>query len=495
MEVIPGRVTVEIPNIPMTAEPDSVRASARGTVQSQLLGVELRRTFYAETPIQKVRDLEERLQSLRDEDQLLANQENSVQKELDHLDGIIGATHTFAYALSSGKSSLDAHKETLDFYRERRGAGLEAFQEIHGKRRTLAKQIEKTQRELDSIQSERDQEKYTAHIELEVVDSGKLEVDLIYHTSHCGWKPAYDFRKTDDRLELTYLGQVQQATGEPWEEIQLTLSTAYPSLSAILPELKPWFIAPHRPPAKAAAPSQPQPEMRGGPPKVSAMPETPSPALQAASVTTADIQQSGASITYKVSGDLTIPEDGSPRKTTIAVIELSHETDYLATPKLAEAIYRRVKATNDSPYLLLPGQAQLFAHEDYLGTTRVDLTSPGGEIELYYGVDDRLKVERELTQRDTDKRLIGDRRRIRIGYEIKVMNHLDRDARLTVRDQLPVGRHEDINVKLESCDPSPAKHDDLNRLEWSLMLGPSEEKKIRFAFLVEHPRELNLIGL
>ena len=77
---------------------------------------------------------------------------------------------------------------------------------------------------------------------------------------------------------------------------------------------------------------------------------------------------------------------------------------------------------NDSPYTLLPGASNLFAGDEFIGATQLEMTAPQGEIELYLGADDRVKVERELKRREVEKTIIGGKRRIHYGYEIRLEN-------------------------------------------------------------------------
>ena len=123
------------------------------------------------------------------------------------------------------------------------------------------------------------------------------------------------------------------------------------------------------------------------------------------------------------------------------------------------------------------------------------LTAPQGEIEFYQGADDRIKVERELKRRKVDKRFIGDRRRLYYGYEITLENLLPTGAKVTLHDQIPVPRHEDIKVKQESAEPQPAEQTQLNLLDWELTLAAGERQVVRFDFTVEHPQGMSLVGL
>ena len=190
-----------------------------------------------------------------------------------------------------------------------------------------------------------------------------------------------------------------------------------------------------------------------------------------------------------------VPGDGSPRKSTIAVFRLSPDLDYVTAPKLADAAYRRAKVKNDSAYTLLPGGAQLFEGEEYLGATALELTSPGQEFELVLGPDERVRVERDLKAREVDKRFVGDRRRVRYAYEITVENLRESDQSVTVRDHIPVSRHEDIKVKLEFSDPKPSEQSDLNLMEWKLNVGKGQKRTIRYDYSVESPRAMDVRGV
>jgi uncharacterized protein (TIGR02231 family) len=209
----------------------------------------------------------------------------------------------------------------------------------------------------------------------------------------------------------------------------------------------------------------------------------------------ATVQTSGAAVTYQVPGTTAIPADGTPHKVTVARFELHPEIDYVTAPKLVQAAYRRARTPNASPYTLLPGPVNLFVGEEFIGATRLDLVAPEEEIELYLGADDRVKVEYELKRRDVDKRLIGDKLRQRYGYEITLENLLLTEAQITLHDQIPVSRHENVKIKLESAQPEPTQHTELALLDWELTLPPGEKQTVRFDFIVEYPRGMNLTGL
>ena len=66
---------------------------------------------------------------------------------------------------------------------------------------------------------------------------------------------------------------------------------------------------------------------------------------------------------------------------------------------------------------------------------------------------------------------------------------------VVVQDQIPVSRHEAIKIKLEQVSPAVTEQTELNMLEWRLSLAAKETKTIVYEYAVEHPREMDVMGL
>lgn len=490
---------IEISGLPVRMNPDSARASAHGTALARLLGLQMQRAFYTETPAEQVRLLEEQLEGAEDEMAALEAQIVQVTTSRARLDTLAGHTHLYARALAAGETTVEAQ---LTFFNALRQSSAQLDAEnlsLQTRKRTLERRIQQIKQQLDQLRNARPRERYTAVVEVEVSQPGDLTVELSYVITGAGWAPLYDLRLSEGEgaavLEVGYLAQVSQQSGEDWRDITLTLSTARPALAARLPELEPWYIEPvHALPLDVvAAPraavmkaSLADVQMERG-----VEGRKPGPVEEAR----ATVSQSGAAVTYLAPGKVTIPPDGAQHKVVITRYPLSPNLDYVTAPGLVEAVYRRAKVINASPYTLLPGKANLFTGDDFIGSTQLELVAPQGEVELYFGVDDRIKVERELKRREVDKTLIGGKRRLHYAYEIRLENLLGAVASLALHDQLPVARHEEIKVRLDSVEPKPSQQTELNLLKWELTLAPKEKRTLRFEFTVEYPQTLEVQGL
>lgn len=499
-----GMQRLEISGLPLQLNLNSLRAAAHGPARSRLLGVQAQRAFFTEAPAEQVRDLEAQMEAIQDELRSLSARAELLKQSRAALNTLAGQSEIFATALAGGEISLEGQLDLFDGLRSRAGQLDAELLEVARNTRDLERQLQKLKNELDRWRGAPRRENYTAAVEVEVIQPGDLTVDLTYVVSGASWQPLYDLRLLEDggsapTLEVGYLAQVVQQTGESWEQVALTLSTARPALAGTLPELDAWYIRP-MPAPRPASQAAPGPARMG--PMSLKMAEADTGAMAdelsmdvAAEISLARVDASGAAITYHVPGTVSIPADGAPHKVAVASYRLDPKLDYVAAPRLVEAVYRRARVNNASSYTLLPGSASLFAGDEYIGTTRLELTAPQEEIELYLGVDDRVKVERELKRREVDKRLIGSRRSLHYGYEIKLENLLAVPIEITLQDQIPVSRHEEIKVRLDTADPKPSEQTELNLLNWKLALAPQEKRLVRFDFSVDYPQSMDVIGL
>ncbi|WP_329603921.1 DUF4139 domain-containing protein [Nocardia seriolae] len=121
--------------------------------------------------------------------------------------------------------------------------------------------------------------------------------------------------------------------------------------------------------------------------------------------------------------------------------------------------------------------------------------APGEERELALGVDDRIRVERELVRRNASKATLGSARRVEMEYTITVANHGTRPTVVTVLDRLPIARDTTLTVRDTVLKPPPAERGDLGILTWKLDLAPQATTTITLGYRVEAPKGVTVFGL
>jgi uncharacterized protein (TIGR02231 family) len=215
----------------------------------------------------------------------------------------------------------------------------------------------------------------------------------------------------------------------------------------------------------------------------------------AAETVVAKVSREGSVVTFKLSSSGNIPSDGTPHKTTIFHDDFPCTFNYIAMPRLVSFAYLQAKVKNSSEgATLLPGKANIYRDNIFVGITQLENIAPGQEFNVNLGIDEGLKIERELVERQVDKKLIGNNRRITYAYRLLITNLLNQPANLKLTEQLPVSRNEQIKVRLTRSNPS-IQLGEMGMLEWDLMIPAQGKQEIYYQFMVEHPPQLTVVGL
>jgi uncharacterized protein (TIGR02231 family) len=511
VELPPGEQRVVFDDLPLVLITDSVRVAGVGP--ATVLGVDVARQYQMPRHYlpgegdEITATLERQLREARAELASLQDEEEVATERLEFLTRLgRRATAAFARALAAGQTDPAAVGDL--------GGTLAAQQaEVRAHRRELAErrirteeQIAAYERGLEARRRQREPDRMAATVSVAIEGepgaAAAVDLELSYLVDGAGWHSTYDLRLDGESLHLTWFGMVTQHTGEDWPECDLRLSTARPSGEVLVPELDPWFLDRMR---------QPQPRARAAKPmSLSAVGAVPPPAsmpVMSYAAAEMDVAESapmldlGASVeqgvtaaTYQPARPVAVPADGASHRATIAVIEFEATLDYITAPVRSAEAHLRAKVVNSSEHTLLPGQAAVFHGGDFVGSTALEIWATGEEVELALGVDDRVRIERELVRRTATRAVLSTTRRREAEHRIRVTNHSPRAAKVTVLDQLPVSRDEGIVVKELRLDPAPVERTDLGVLTWVLDLAEGQTKEIHIGVRVELARGVELLG-
>jgi uncharacterized protein (TIGR02231 family) len=502
-KVSPEIDTIILDDLPLSMEEESVRISGTGSSVVQILSVDVVQEHYVQSPSTAVQNLEAEIEAVNEE--LLAVEDEIViwQAEADQLKGLRQATAEYAKGLSRGRISVEDQKDLMVYIRTQDRAVKTEQRNLDSQARELRRKLEKLQKDLAALDSAKPRSRYQVRVSVNVEGDGRFVPVLTYVVRNAYWRPLYDlhYASSGDQgkdLSISTIAQVSQRTGQEWSDVQLKVSTARPALNQRLPELKPWYIDSFAPPP---TPIPKEKQLGVAMSRHAVLAESAAgevtESVQAFSVQMADavVQNENAVVTYQVSGSCTVESDGSPHKFFLGKFYPQAGLTYLSIPKHTDAVFRMIKLVNDAASPLLSGQGNLFFDDEYIGNTRIDYTPLNGELELLLGVEERIEVERELTKRSVDKKLLKDDRVISYGFEITLKNLLDHLVDVELRDQLPVSRHEEIQVKLDEAKPAPSERTDMNILEWHVKMEPEMETVVRYGFTVQYPRSMNIVGL
>ena len=504
VSVEPGLRPVVIGNLPPSADPASVRVAARGP-DLALLNVEVHRRYRTDPLREETARLRIEVERCRDAVQALDDEDTAEQARLNFMGHLSEAAATaLARAVGFGRAGHDDLARMAGHLSADTAAALGRRREIRARRLAAQRELEAAEQRLGAAEKRAGRSVAFAEVSatLEASAAARAEVELSYHVSGASWRPLYDLALDGERLAVSYLAEVTQQTGEDWPAVELVLSTTRRGLHQTLPELHPWYIGRAQPiPRRPAGGSRmmsgtvPQPNLPAPMAAAAIGFAAPQADLAEAAPLAAEPGEAGAGLAYRVQRPLAVPADGGPHKTMVARFALDATVDHLAVPVLAPEAYLRATVTNASSLLLLPGPARVFQETQFVGETSLETVAAGEEFELQLGVDDQVRVERELRRRSTSKAVIGGTRTIDVAYQITVENHRPNNTRVSVHDHVPVSADGDIKVRLRETSPNPAEQNDLGELTWELSLEGGQTATIRYRFTVEHPAQVTIVGL
>ena len=523
-----GEHELRVNNLPQFLR-DSLRAAGRGSEGIRILNVDITTAFRSRPPEAEVITLQDELERLTQNQQLLEARRSALNDRRQWLRALGEQSRDFAKGLAQGQMKPQDCADFFSFAANQALQDAEAAQSVEAELKHVQQEVEAKKRELAQVQGHILPDRLAAVVTVSLAEAGEFELELSYLVIGASWSPQYDVRvqMTDEKgsgeVELTYVGVVQQSTGERWENVGLSLSTARPSLAAVLPELDPWYLNVYTPPlpvplraAKSRIASISG--LPGGQHTTLAVQPMAIPTmalanegafdvvqdeqihekeLRTADVATATVEQTGTALIFRAGRSVDIPSDNSPHKTTIARDNLPCVFDYVSAPLIDEQVHLRASIENTTERVLLSGDASIFLSSEYVGTTKVKTTAPVEKFKIFLGLDDSVKVKRELVERNVEKgnALQGNIRRITYAYRITVHNYANAPRKVVIRDHLPVSQHERVKVKVQNVQPAPTERTKLELNTWQFSLAAEGEQKIEYRFVVEHPQDMRVIGL
>ncbi len=494
--------------LPTTLDAESVRASGKGQVAVKLQGVRIDRQYTSEPVGERIAHITTEIDRIEAQKRQLQGQIETAALQSQFIEGFRLKTETsFSRSLAQQQVSLDDTLNLLNFIGSKYAEYTAATENLRSQQQQLDRQLQAFRAQLQQIKTPQTRQSFDLIVSIEPSGAGEFQLDVNYVVDRASWTPLYDLRVQSHRqtLQLSYLAEVTQTTGEDWENVQLTLSTAKPGLGTLPPTLDPWYIdiltpAPLAPMKRARAMSASEDTMLlAAAPAPAAMiyqeiAESAAPEYLAETVVAA-ISHQGSVVTFQIGGGGNIPSDGNPHKATIFDDNFPCELEYIAMPRLVSFAYLQATAKNSaSGATLLPGKANIFRDEMFVGTTDLANIAPGQEFKLNLGIDEGIKIDRELTERQVDKKFLGGNRQITYSYRLMITNLLSTAAHLELIEQIPHSRNEQIKVKLTKTNP-PISLGEMGRLVWSLDLPADGKLNIDYQFTIEHGERTQITGL
>ena len=486
-----GRTNLVITSLTSQLDPESIQLSAKGNFI--IMGVSHQQNYLSDVnPPLKLKVLRDSLSYYQKMITLQQSQKEILNKEEQMVlsnQKIGGANQNLTVA---------ELKSMADFFRIRLG-------EIVTSRMKYDETIGRLNERIIRLQSQVNEQtdlysKNTSEIVVSISaqSATTVDMDLQYIVSNAGWNAVYDLRaiNTKSPIQLSYKANVFQRTGEEWNNVKLTLSTANPSLGGLKPELLAWYLDFPQPVYSPRDKKAKYPAFRSAPAAAGMMKEEVAAdydeAETLANYTTT--VQTSLNTEFVIALPYTVNSSNKPTLVDIRQHELKADYQYAVAPKLESDAFLLARVFGWEEFNLLPGEANVFFEGTFVAKTVIDPNNIKDTLSVSLGRDKRIVVKREKLKDFSSRKAIGTNQRDSYAYEISVRNTKNELIKITVEDQVPVSQNSQIEVTLTDAG-NAVQQSGTGKLTWQLSVAPGETKKVVYKFEVKYPKERTIPAL
>ncbi len=437
---------------------------------------------------------------IRDEREVL----NGEKALIDSKMGQIGLTTTDPNTRTT--LTVAELRELTAFYRQQLMGIKDRLLQIAIRERKINETYKNMQADLQRLQPNTVNQTGEVVMKIDAASAQSVEITCTYLVTQAGWTPLYDLRSEglDKPLQLVYKANVSNMSGFDWKGVILHLSTASPLSNNDRPILNPVFVD-FRPVVayyqkqdiNAQATNIYQMEqvqqIDGGAVNIrgSRSAELANPiAADDLGVLNAMFENTGDfNVTFDVTKPQDILADGKENIIQVDEKDMPAAYEYHSVPKLEPTVFLLAKLADYGKYNLLPGMANLFFQDTYIGQAYINPQVAADTLLLSLGRDEQITIKRVQPQDFTErKKIFGSTIKETYTYEIAIKNNKSTPVTVDVLDQIPVSKQKEIVVELE--ETGGAKYNaDFGKLEWQVVVPAGQTKKVRFTYSIKRPKD------
>lgn len=495
VEAPQGAVQLTVTGLPESVLGHSLFASSGNDVR--IRAVRFRAHAVGEAPQAEVRELDAEIGRVDKDIRDNAHKQAAAHERrtyLGQLEAFVAPTATVE--MSKGVLNAETLEKITDMMFERRAVVTKDLFELTEEARELGEKLDLLKRRRNELTRTHSKMQREAIVFLDKVGAGKSEIRLSYLVANATWSPTYNLRAGDDPAKVTaeFGALARQVSGEDWDGVELTLSTASAQMVAEGPTLAPLRLELTREPPRfdqitgelQAARKELQSASADQNKEVGFLPQSDAQWRMNRAVTRNQFAELGAasgdlsmlrelfkqqtsalSVNYPLDGKVSLASRDENQMVQIAKLELPAEFHYEATPLLTEYVYRYAELTNDSALALLEGGANVYRGGEFVGKANLPMVARGQKVMVGFGINPQLRATREFVSKKESTQFLGGNKEIVYWYRLVLENYSADPAVVRVLDRIPV-QTEAIQVKLGALEDPPLSAD----VQYVRMLRP-----------------------
>jgi uncharacterized protein (TIGR02231 family) len=335
-------------------------------------------------------------------------------------------------------------------------------------------------------------DRMTAVIELvvEAERAGPALLRLVHLVPCALWRPAYRATLAGDGRSVLVETEamVWQNTGEDWDGVRLSLSTARPTLAASPPALTEDLLV-----LRDRAPEERRTvevNLREEEIHTVGAESVPGGAGADAPARLPGLQDGGEVRVMAAPLPVSVPSGRRPHRVRLSSFTAPCRAEQTCVPELSPLVVTTARVANESGHVLLSGPVDLVRGSGFVGRGELAFAGAGEEVELAFGSEDTYRVVRHVEETRETAGLTGINQRTVITRHVRLfVSRLDVPSgagarEVVIRERIPVSEVSAVEVRIrkDSSLPEPEELDTDGIVRWTLALQPGERREIDLVY-------------
>lgn len=469
----------------------------------------------------KHREIASRLQALDDELKVIDAQAKQIEDikafSLTKLneDVLKEAPAPSAAPERTGSVSVHTYAGVVDFIGKELRALAKGRRAIDAERQKLTPELEASSKGLEELQALTQLEETRVLVSVQGAAPGEAKLELSYMLPGATWESTHDLRtegSEPNSADVTSFAVVTQATGEDWDDAELTFSTQSSTTAVRIPELEALTLGETRAATQnyemhSASFKRAELAFKGqnllwnkrihGSETGQSFEESYQTNFESLSLTQSktvqifqSLQQRGTTAQFRAQTPAHVRPDGRGVRVPIGHASLKAKKSIVAAPEQSLNAAQTLELANDSGQPLLPGAVALYQSGAFLGLTNVDFVAAGEKFPVFLSVADQLKLTRTIDKLHSAI-VRKQRTQMQLAFIVTVENLSSKPITFNLADRIPVSEDKDIIVSGVKVSPD-AKPDSKGILRFPITLQPQEKRRIDIQYQIEYPPTLVL---
>ncbi len=386
-------------------------------------------------------------------------------------------------AENPGGKALDAKswRKALTSVREKISEKTEVLRQVNTEAAELTDRVDRAEKLWRRSLQEEPKMKALVEVQLEAAQAGEVALEFEYFVPCALWRPSHVARVDRDTQRLTVITEatVWQATGEEWEDVDAYFSTARLTKPSSPPLLDEDILQARektkeeRRTIQAEVREQAIDDLADARRSVDEMP---------------GIDDGGRPLVFSARAKATIPADGSALRLEFGRAELEVELTQDVYGELTASPHLVATGTWTGPAPLLAGPLTLIRDREYAGRSRQDFVAVGDQLQIGFGQNHTVRVQRRVDESRDRTRITG-KQRLDREVTLYLSNLGAKPERFEIVERVPVSELAEVDVSVEAGAAEPDRD---GFLRIPVTLKPGETRKENFRYRVTMDSKVKL---